>query len=79
MPKPPGEEQLDSWINQAQLMIQEGVWSTRQRKRMRIMESVKGPTLEILHAVQFNNPHSTPEEYISGTPETGKELDSLLE
>ena len=47
---------------------------------MRIMESVKGPALEILQAVRFNNPEAPPKEYIGvientfSTPETGKEL-----
>lgn len=45
---------------------------------MRIMESVKGPALEILQAVRFNNPEAPPKEYIGvientfGTPETAK-------
>lgn len=53
-------------------------------KRMRIMESVKGPAFEILQAVHFNNPNATPIEYIGilgnpfGTLETGEKLFSAL-
>ena len=78
-PTPPGEEQLDSWIEQARVMIEECDRSDRE-KRMKIMESVKGPALEILQAVRFNDPDTTPEEYIDvientfGTSETGEEL-----
>jgi len=78
-PTPAGEEPLDNWIEQARLMIDECDRSDRD-KRMKIMESVKGPALEILQAVRFNNPDATPIEYIDvientfGTPETGEEL-----
>ncbi|XP_033477323.2 paraneoplastic antigen Ma1 homolog [Epinephelus lanceolatus] len=79
LPTPPGEEQLDNWIEQARLMIEECDRPERE-KRMKIMESVKGPALEILQAVRFNDPDATPTEYIDvientfGTPETGEEL-----
>lgn len=79
LPTPPGEEQLDNWVEQARLMIEECDRPDKE-KRMKIMESVKGPALEILQAVRFNNPDATPKEYIDvlentfGTPETGEEL-----
>ncbi|XP_034740281.1 zinc finger CCHC domain-containing protein 12-like [Etheostoma cragini] len=79
IPTPSGEEQLDNWIEQARLMIEECDRPDRE-KRMKIMESVKGPALEILQAVCFNNPEATPHDYIDvientfGTPETGEEL-----
>lgn len=63
LPLPPGEEQLDNWIEQARLMIEECDRPDRE-KRMKIMESVKGPALETLQAVRFNNPDATPKEYI---------------
>ncbi|XP_019210358.1 paraneoplastic antigen Ma1 homolog [Oreochromis niloticus] len=79
IPTPPGEEQLENWILQARLMIEEYDRPDREKK-IRIMESVKGPALEILQAVRFNNPEATPQEYIDvientfDTPETGEEL-----
>lgn len=79
VPTPPGEEQLENWILQARLMIEEYDRPDREKK-IRIMESVKGPALEILQAVRFNNPEATPQEYIDvientfDTPETGEEL-----
>ncbi|KAL4008319.1 hypothetical protein ACER0C_002171 [Sarotherodon galilaeus] len=79
IPTPPGEEQLENWILQARLMIEEYDRPDREKK-IRIMESVKGPALEILQAVRFNNPEATPQEYIEvientfDTPETGEEL-----
>uniref|UniRef100_A0A3Q2QSS7 CCHC-type domain-containing protein n=1 Tax=Fundulus heteroclitus TaxID=8078 RepID=A0A3Q2QSS7_FUNHE len=79
VPTPPGEEPLDNWIEQARLMVEECDRPIRE-KRLKIMESVKGPALEILQAVRFNNPNASPKEYIDvientfGTPETGEEL-----
>lgn len=63
IPTPPGEEQLDRWIEQARLMIEECEGSDTE-KRLKIMENVKGPALEILQAVRFNNPNATPNEYL---------------
>lgn len=79
IPTPPGEEQVDNWIEQARLMVEECDRPDKE-KRMKIMESVKGPALEILQAIRFNNPDATPKEYIDvientfGTLETGEEL-----
>ncbi|XP_030586821.1 paraneoplastic antigen Ma1 homolog [Archocentrus centrarchus] len=79
VPTPPGEEPLENWILQARLMIEEYDWPDKEKK-MRIMESVKGPALEILQAVRFNNPEATPQGYVDvientfDTPETGEEL-----
>lgn len=79
VPTPPGEEQLENWVEQARLMIEEYDRPDKEKK-MRIMESVKGPALEILQAVRFNNPDATAKEYIDvientfDTPETGEEL-----
>ncbi|XP_054874337.1 paraneoplastic antigen Ma1 homolog [Amphiprion ocellaris] len=76
---PPGEEQLENWVEQARLMIEECHGSERE-KRMKIMESVKGPALEILQAVRFNNPNAMSIDYRDilentfGTPESGEEL-----
>lgn len=79
IPTPPGEEQFDGWIEQAWLMIEESDLPDRE-KRLKIMESVKGPALEILEAVRFNSPDATPIEYLDviectfGSTETGEEL-----
>ncbi|XP_067275536.1 paraneoplastic antigen Ma1 homolog [Pseudorasbora parva] len=79
MPTPLGEEQLDNWVEQARLMIEEYDRPEREKK-MRIMESVKGPALEILQAVRFNNPSATAMDYTDipeitfGNPESGEEL-----
>lgn len=79
MPIPLGEEQLENWVEQARLMIEECDRPEREKK-MRIMESVKGPALEILQAVRFNNPSATSRDYIDilettfGNPESGEEL-----
>lgn len=79
VPTPPGEEQLENWVEQARLMIEEYDRPEREKK-MRIMESVKGPALEILQAVRFNNPSATSMDYINilettfGNLESGEEL-----
>lgn len=78
-PTPPGEETLENWIEQARLMIEESERPEREMK-MRVMESVKGPALEILQAVRFNNHDATAMEYLEilestfGTSETGEDL-----
>ncbi|XP_073711544.1 paraneoplastic antigen Ma2-like [Misgurnus anguillicaudatus] len=79
MPTPQGEEQLENWVEQARLMNEE-CDRPEPEKKMRIMESVKGPALEILQAVRFNNPSATSMDYIDilettfGNPESGEEL-----
>lgn len=79
MPTPQGEEQLENWVEQARFIIEEYDRPEREKK-MRIMESVKGPALEILQAVHFNNPSATSMDYIDvlettfGNPESGEEL-----
>ncbi len=79
MPTPQGEEPLENWVEQARLMNEE-YDRPEKEKKMRIMESVKGPALEILQAVRFNNPSATSMDYIDilettfGNPESGEEL-----
>ncbi|KAL6463768.1 hypothetical protein MHYP_G00281590 [Metynnis hypsauchen] len=79
VPTPPGEEQLDSWLEQASLMIETSGRPDKE-KRMRIIESLKSPASEIAQAVRFSNPDAFPQEYIDaienafGTSETGEEL-----
>lgn len=79
LPTPAGEESLDHWLGQACLMIEECDCSVRE-KRKRIVESLKGPALEIIQAVQLNDPDASPECYVEalesafGTPESGEDL-----
>ena len=78
-PTLPGEEQLETWVEQARLIIEECERPEREKK-MRLMESVKGPALEVLQAIRFNDPNPTANEYLDilentfGTPESGEEL-----
>lgn len=78
-PTPAGEENLDTWMEQAYLMVEECDCGPRE-KRKRIVESLKGPALEIAQAVRSNDPSATPEEYIQalerafGTSETPEDL-----
>ncbi|KAM9376034.1 paraneoplastic antigen Ma1-like [Pholidichthys leucotaenia] len=79
VPTPVGEENLDTWIKQARLMVDECDCSDREKQK-RIMESLKGPALDIAQAVRANDPEAAPEEYIDalertfGTSETGEDL-----
>ncbi|XP_073338442.1 paraneoplastic antigen Ma1 homolog [Pagrus major] len=79
LPTPAGEESFEHWLEQARLMIEECDCSDRE-KRKRIVESLKGPALEIIQAVRLNNPDSSPECYVEalesafGTPESGEDL-----
>lgn len=52
LPIPAGEESLDHWLEQARLMFEECDRSDRE-KRQRIVESLKGPALEIIQAVRL--------------------------
>ena len=50
VPTPAGEEQFDHWLEQAYLMVEESEGSAKYKRR-RIMESLKGPALEVIKAV----------------------------
>lgn len=79
IPTPPGEESLEHWLAQARLMVEECTGSNRE-KRTRIVESLKGPALDIIQAVRLNEPEATPSDYLTalenafGTPESGEDL-----
>lgn len=79
IPTPPGEESLEHWLAQAHLMVEECSCSNRE-KRTRIVESLKGPALDIIQAVRLNDPDATPSDYLKamenafGTPESGEDL-----
>lgn len=78
-PTPQGEESLDSWLEQAKLMIEECECADKEKKR-RILESLKGPALDIIQAVRMLNPDTSPMEYIQaidstfGTSESAEDL-----
>ncbi|KAK2904105.1 hypothetical protein Q8A73_010762 [Channa argus] len=78
-PVPSGEEQLDHWLEQAWLMVEESECTDREKKR-RLMESLKGPALEIAKAVRVSNPDASPAKYLEaiesafGTAESGDDL-----
>ncbi|XP_060774093.1 paraneoplastic antigen Ma1 homolog [Neoarius graeffei] len=62
-PTPAGEETLDTWLMQAHLMVDECECSVGE-KRKRIIESLKGPALEIAQAVRSSDPQATPKDYL---------------
>lgn len=78
-PTPGGEENLSNWLEQAQLMIEECECSDREKPK-RIMESVRGPALEIVQAIRFSDPNATPADYLQalekafGVFESGEDL-----
>lgn len=78
-PVPAGEEQFDHWLEQAWLMVEESECADREKRR-RLMESLKGPALEIAKAVRVSNPDANPLEYLKalesafGTAESGDDL-----
>ena len=78
-PTPVGEENLDSWLDQARFMAEEYECSEKEKKR-RVVESLKGPALEIIQAVRWSNPDASCMEYIQaidntfGSTESGEDL-----
>ncbi|XP_060792615.1 paraneoplastic antigen Ma1 homolog [Neoarius graeffei] len=79
LPTPPGEEPFDHWLEQAWLMVEETECSDREKRR-RLIESLKGPTLEIVKAVRHTNPDTSPNECLEalesafGSAESGDDL-----
>ncbi|KAK0135440.1 Paraneoplastic antigen Ma3 [Merluccius polli] len=79
LPIPAGEEQFEHWIEQAWLMVEECDCSVKEKRR-RLMESLKGPALEIVKAARASNPDVSPEqcleavEHVFGTAESGDDL-----
>ncbi|XP_068451557.1 uncharacterized protein [Clinocottus analis] len=78
-PTPTGEECLDSWLEQAKFIVDESECSVKEKRR-RILESLKGPALEIIQAVRMTEPDASPMEYIHaiesifGRSESGEDL-----
>lgn len=79
IPTPAGEESLENWIEQARLMADECECSEKEKRR-RIMESLKGPALDIIKAVRFSTPAASASQYLEalentfGTSESGEDL-----
>ena len=79
VPTPAGEEQFDHWLEQAYLMVEESEGSDKDKRR-RIMESLKGPALELLKAVRLSDPDASPENCLDalesafGLAESGDDL-----
>ncbi|KAA0724940.1 Retrovirus-related Pol polyprotein from transposon 412 [Triplophysa tibetana] len=79
VPTPVGEESIENWMEQARLMIAECECSEKEKRR-RIIESVKGPALEIIRAVRFSNPEASALQYLEalestfGSSESGEDL-----
>ncbi len=69
MPTPMGEESMENWMEQARLMITECECSEKEKRR-RIIESVKGPALEIIRAVRFSNPEARALQYLEALEST---------
>ncbi|XP_076122806.1 paraneoplastic antigen Ma1 homolog [Alosa pseudoharengus] len=78
-PVPPGEEEFDVWMEQADLMITE--WQCNDaEKRQRIVESLRGPAADIIRFLKVSNPCATATEYLAaldtsyGSTESGADL-----
>ncbi|XP_056140262.1 paraneoplastic antigen Ma1 homolog [Lampris incognitus] len=78
-PVPPGEEEYDSWMEQATQMSTE--WQCADAaKRQRIVESLRGPAGDIVRFLKVSNPSSTATEYLTaldtvyGSTESGADL-----
>lgn len=63
IPTPAGEEQFEHWMEQACLMVEESECTAKEKKR-RIIESLRGPALEIVKVVRDSDSDVTPEEYL---------------
>ena len=79
LPTPAVEEQFDHWLGQARLMVEECDCSHKEKRR-RLMESLRGPALDIVKAARTSDPDVSPEdclealEHAFGTAESGEEL-----
>uniref|UniRef100_A0A672F8S9 CCHC-type domain-containing protein n=1 Tax=Salarias fasciatus TaxID=181472 RepID=A0A672F8S9_SALFA len=79
VPTPAGEEQFDHWLEQAYLMVEESDGSDKDKRRA-IMESLKGPALEVIKAIRLSDPEVTPVKCLEalesafGLAESGDDL-----
>uniref|UniRef100_A0AAY4BXB6 CCHC-type domain-containing protein n=1 Tax=Denticeps clupeoides TaxID=299321 RepID=A0AAY4BXB6_9TELE len=78
-PTPVGEESFDLWNEQAYLMISECDCSDKEKKR-RIMESIRGPALEVIKVARDDAPDLSSRDYVNalerafGSAESGEDL-----
>uniref|UniRef100_A0A3B3Q669 Paraneoplastic antigen Ma-like C-terminal domain-containing protein n=1 Tax=Paramormyrops kingsleyae TaxID=1676925 RepID=A0A3B3Q669_9TELE len=78
-PVPLGEEEFESWAEQAALMLEEWQGSDHS-KRQKIVESIKGPGADVVRFLRAQNPLSTARDYLSaletafGTTESAADL-----
>ncbi|KAI7814030.1 hypothetical protein IRJ41_006648 [Triplophysa rosa] len=63
IPTPGGEEALESWMDQARMMVVECDCSEKEKRR-RVIESLRGSALDIVKAVRFSNPDATSLKYL---------------
>ncbi|XP_051988688.1 paraneoplastic antigen Ma2 homolog [Xyrauchen texanus] len=63
IPIPSGEEPYENWIEQAHLMVEESDCSDKEKKR-RLIESLRGPALEIVKVVRDTDAAVSSEEYL---------------
>lgn len=71
LPTPAGKEQFDHWLGQARLMVEECGCSLKEKRR-RLMESLRGPALEIVKAACAGDPDCLEAlEHALGTAESG--------
>ncbi len=79
VPTPTGEETMEHWMEQAKMMITECECSEKEKRR-RIVESLKGPALEIIKAVRMSSPDASSQQYLEalestfGSSESGEDL-----
>ncbi|XP_026119497.1 paraneoplastic antigen Ma2 homolog [Carassius auratus] len=79
IPTPACEEPFEHWMEQACLMVEESECPIKEKKR-RLIESLRGPALEIIKAVRDSDTDVTPEEYLDalerafGSAESGDDL-----
>ncbi|XP_077058963.1 paraneoplastic antigen Ma1 homolog [Siphateles boraxobius] len=79
LPTPCGEEQFDNWLEQAQLMVEESECADKEKRR-RLMESIKGPALEIVKSARVTDPEVSAAKCLEalenafGTAESGEDL-----
>jgi len=79
VPTPMGEENMENWMDQARLLVTECDCSEKEKRR-RIVESLKGPALDIVRAVRFSDPEASAAQYLEalestfGSSESGEDL-----
>ncbi|XP_077057593.1 paraneoplastic antigen Ma1 homolog [Siphateles boraxobius] len=79
VPTPMGEENMENCIDQARLLITEGDCSEKEKRR-RIVESLKGPAMDIVRTVRFSDPEASASQYLEalestfGSSESGEDL-----